>query len=102
MLLFSRIREVPRILRTSPVPWYDREQIRRGYWESLRWFRVNGGPAMSQSLLFPSAIPELQIYRLKRTTGLSDSPRFWKIDSTLIYAWESPRFGVFNEGNAAP
>jgi hypothetical protein len=43
VLLFSRIRKFPRVLPPS-VALYDREQVCRGYWESLRWFKVDDRP----------------------------------------------------------
>jgi hypothetical protein len=54
VLLFSRIRKFPRVLPPSDA-LYDREQVCRGYWESLM-VRSTTAPGMSQRLLFSSAI----------------------------------------------
>ena len=43
VLLFSRIRKFPRVLPPSDA-LYNREQVCRGYWESLRWFKVDDRP----------------------------------------------------------
>jgi hypothetical protein len=92
VLLFSRIRKFPRVLPPSDA-LYDREQVCRGYWESLRWFKVDDRPGHVAAPSF--FLRYRQPTRLKNTAGMSDSSRFWKIDSMLIYAWESPCFSIF-------